>query len=136
MSMRKTTPSPSNSEGVSTVPSDRNMSRPRVDPALAWSLIDGDVVALRGTGTAHQLSGTGALLWQLFDGAVSVGQIAEDVTAVFGASPDTALSDVVRFVDEMTGLGLLIDDGELSPRQPAIGTPAVSRDPVAHRPGN
>jgi hypothetical protein len=74
---------------------------------VAWVSVDGDVIALADDGRVQLISGTGALLWQLFDGEVTVNQLAMDVSAVFGIDVGRARQDVTDFAERMISLGLL-----------------------------
>ncbi len=47
-----------------------------------------------GKHRAHLLNDTGALLWQLFDGTVTIAELASDVTAVFDLDHHEALDQI------------------------------------------
>jgi hypothetical protein len=81
---------------------------PTIVAGAGWVELDGELVVLDIEGLrVHLLSGTGALLFQLLDGQVTVGELAEDVADAFDLSPAVARKDIVEFVESMAAAGLL-----------------------------
>lgn len=85
---------------------------PRIGDDIAWVEVDGEVVVVDPEREqVHLLSGSGALLWQLFDGESSAHEIAADVADVFGLDAGVALDDVLSFATRMLEAGLLEPGG-------------------------
>ncbi len=101
-------------------------------PGTAWVSVDDEVVALDLGGRAHVLTSTGALLWPLLDGRTTSVELAADVADVFGVEPAVADDDVRRFVEEMTGRGLIRRSGTAETERivDVEGAGQTSRQPV------
>ena len=99
-------------------------------PGTAWVSVDGEVVAVDLGGRAHVLTSTGALLWPLLDGRTTSVELAADVADVFGVEPAVADDDVRRFVEEMTGRGLIRPPGtaETERTVDVVGAGQTSRE--------
>lgn len=81
---------------------------PRRRSEVSWREIDGDIVILRSdVHASYLLTASGALLWQVFDGASSIEEVAEDVATAFGAALASVRADIEVFAAELEGLGLL-----------------------------
>ena len=104
-------------------------------PGTAWVSVDGEVVALDLGGRAHVLTSTGALLWPLLDGRTTSVELAADVADVFGVEPAVADDDVRRFVEEMTGRGLIRRSGTAETERivDVEGAGQTSRQPSGQR---
>ena len=104
-------------------------------PGTAWVSVDGEVVALDLGGRAHVLTSTGALLWPLLDGRTTSVELAADVADVFGVEPAVADDDVRRFVEEMTGRGLIRRSGTAETERivDVDGAGRTSRQPSGQR---
>ncbi len=89
---------------------------PRIPRDVAWVELDGEIVVLDATTShVHVLSQTAALLFPLLDGHVTLGELADDVAAVFSVTAEQALADVLRFCEDLRIAGLLEEepgDGE------------------------
>ena len=55
----------------------------------------------------HTLNGVGTRVWELCDGR-SLAAIAQVLVDEFAVEQETALADVRRFVEELSGLGALV----------------------------
>jgi hypothetical protein len=52
--------------------------------------------------SVYTLNETGAFLWELIDGERSVGDLAEALVNEYDIDRDTAISDVISFIDNMS----------------------------------
>jgi peroxiredoxin len=90
---------------------------PRPNPQVASVALDGvTVVGDPNIGTFCKLDGQGRLLWSCFDGTESLGAIAADISAEFGAPLEVVRSDVLDFARQLGRSGAL--DG-IRPTRPA-----------------
>ena len=69
------------------------------------------------TQTASPLNQTGSLLWQLFDGQSTLGEIAEDLSVATGLTPSTALQQVIGFANQLRLAALVCFDDEPDHRE-------------------
>ncbi len=89
---------------------------------LTVCTVDGEVVILdRAAGFVHQLNATASHIWRACDGAQSVDEIAERLTARFQSEPETVRQDVIRTLTDFERLGLLVDG-------PVDGSAALTGD--------
>ncbi len=76
--------------------------------SMAWQMLDGEMVLLSLGGKEMMgLNPVAGSIWSLIDGARSVAQIAQALTAEFEVSGEAAEADVREFVAELAGLGAL-----------------------------
>ena len=61
---------------------------------------------------AHVANPTGAVLWPLFDGVVTLAELGADIAAAFDIDPVVAFHDVSEFANVMYDRGLLVDSSE------------------------
>ena len=90
-------------------PSDIDGSfRPRRAPSVAYTELDGETVlydeATQGT---HLLNPTAGLLWQCFEGDVSLDELAAEVAEAYGIDPAAAADDVLTTARSLGELGVL-----------------------------
>ena len=91
----------------------RGDSLPRRSTAVAWQVVDGEMVLLR-----HKekellgLNPVGRRVWEMADGATTVDQMSAAIAAHHGIPLAAAREDVDRFVRELLALGAV----ELGPR--------------------
>lgn len=85
----------------------------RRNPAVEEAPLQGEMMLFdAATSKFFVLNPTMAVTWQACDGSHSVEQIAEELSAKFsGIGADQAIADVSKAVEELRGLGLLIDAG-------------------------
>lgn len=82
---------------------------PRRNPNVTSVVIDGEAVLYApGDGEMFRLDALGTLLWQLFDGSVSVEDLAEDVAAEFRLPTEQASADIATFVGDLRERRLLL----------------------------
>jgi peroxiredoxin len=83
--------------------------RPRDDVASVE--LDGEVVLAAteegGFLVTHWLNATGAIVWQCFDGSVSLDELIDDLCAAFDADRDVVADDVLRLTQLLGAAGLL-----------------------------
>lgn len=79
--------------------------------AVASVEIDGEVVLAREGSTLYRLDPLATLVWSCLDGSGTVGEIAEDLAAEFGADPDVVRRDVVALSGTLARLCFLEDAG-------------------------
>ncbi|MET0728072.1 MAG: PqqD family protein [Acidimicrobiales bacterium] len=101
---------------------------PRTSDDLAWVEQQGELVVYDPRrAQIHVLSDTGALLLPLFDGSVTLGQLANEIAAEFSTHEELVLGDVVRFTATLVELGLLDDGASEPPPGDRAGPPRPSR---------
>lgn len=86
------------------------MTRPLRKCAGAFSetAIDGEIVLLNlADGTFFSLTGTGAEIWRLIDGARDRGALVADLTSAHGASVEQVGADVDVFLAQLREAGFL-----------------------------
>lgn len=71
--------------------------------------IDGELVALDlDKGSCFGMDQIGSAIWQLASESVSIGQIADALTARFDVAREQCLSDLEPFVGDLLSEGLLL----------------------------
>ena len=101
---------------------------PVARPGIAQVELDGETVLFfEERGTFHVLNPTASLAWRCFDGATSVGEVADALAEAFGVERAEVAAGVLGLVDELARAGLLAANGEahgpdVAPR-PAAGAP-------------
>jgi hypothetical protein len=76
---------------------------------IASVVLDGEAVLYdETTGRVHLLNETGSIVWQLLDGASSVGDIATAIAEAAEADVDAVTFDVVSLVRMLADLGVLV----------------------------
>jgi Coenzyme PQQ synthesis protein D (PqqD) len=70
---------------------------------------DGDLV--------HHLNPSAGLIWQLCDGAVTVGQLGAEIAEQYGLDVETAQGEVAAVVAEFDTLGLVQDPRRIELRE-------------------
>ena len=80
---------------------------PRKAERIGARVVDGKalIVVIDGR-QLHTLNEVGTRVWELCDGR-DLGAIADVVVEEFEVDRQVALADVVRFVDELSGVGAL-----------------------------
>jgi hypothetical protein len=88
-------------------------ARPRRHPDSAFRPIaeEGGLVVLPGKAEVKVLNRVGIRIYGLLDGAHSLGQIAELISAEYEVAPAQAQDDVRAFVDELDSHGMLAGEG-------------------------
>lgn len=81
----------------------------RRNDEIPWKTLDDRVVVLDlASGDFFELDEVGCRIWQALDGVQSLEQHAQRLVSEFGIDADTARSDVVAFVSELDGMGLVV----------------------------
>jgi hypothetical protein len=74
---------------------------------IARRLPDRTVLLNGSTGSCFELNPVGTLIWEQFDGARSLDDIAQQVATRFGLGPTTASADVQAFAQALTAANLV-----------------------------
>lgn len=83
-------------------------SVPRRRTDLTGVELEGELVLYSPDGgVLHKLDPIATVLWHCLDGRVPLRDLVADVSEVFGLSLERATTDVVGYVRELGGLGLL-----------------------------
>ena len=69
--------------------------------------IEDGVYFLRLADETREVAGVAAVLWRLFDGERSLGEIAAEVATLYEVDFDRVLHDVVEFSDDLLRSGFL-----------------------------
>ena len=95
----------------------------RCPETVAASVLDGEAVMIHlQSGRYYSAEGSAAVVWQLLESGVSLGDIVTKVAEHFGVSRDRAGEDVGRFVTELVREELLVAEATAHPR-PSITVP-------------
>ncbi len=82
--------------------------KPQKAEHIAYVLFDDEMVAYDETSRSVAiLSSTAMLLWQCFDGASTLSEIAADIADIFHISLETAEADCVAAAQDIADLGML-----------------------------
>lgn len=83
-------------------------SRPVIRHDVERVVIDGESVVWDPVrDRVHHVDRVGTLLWELLNGGASIGDLADDVAAVFGVDPTTAVHDILRLIQQLDDAALL-----------------------------
>ena len=83
------------------------------NPAVAWRAIGEEVVVITPNDSVlHTFNRTGSFVWQQVTGRETVGEIARRLCKEYAVAPETALADVVEFVETLSQKGLLTLSGQ------------------------
>jgi hypothetical protein len=94
--------------------------RPRHRQDLETRAVDGEIVALdRTSGLIHQLNQTASFVWTRCTGALTLADIAAQLSGAFDVSPDRAARDVAAIVVRFHLLDLLQRVADDVTRDPA-----------------
>lgn len=82
------------------------VARPR--PTVASVELDGEAVLYEeASGQMHTLDRIATVVWSCMDGASTLGDIAGELAAAFGAQPEVVEGDVVALARRLGGQGVL-----------------------------
>ena len=83
----------------------------RRNPAVEEAPLQGEMMLFdAATSKFYVLNRSMAVAWRCCDGQHSVDEIASKLAAEFsGVSPEQAAGDVARAIDDLRGLGLILD---------------------------
>jgi hypothetical protein len=87
---------------------DMDQTFPRHGPDIASRVIRGEAVIVEpAEGRWSLLSEVGTRIWELSDGRHSLADIARAIVQEFEVEEEQARADLVEFVDDLAGRGLL-----------------------------
>ncbi len=82
---------------------------PVLHPQVAARIIDSEaVIVLPESGEVNVLNEVGSRIWELIDGAHSVGEIAEIIVAEYDVTAEQAERDVEEFIQELVETKMLV----------------------------
>jgi hypothetical protein len=83
--------------------------RPTRRPSINYRILDdmSSVVADSEAGEAHALTLVATAILERCDGSMTVGDIVGEIVEIFDCTPDQAERDVVAFLDQLAGKGLI-----------------------------
>ncbi len=77
-------------------------SRPTPHPQVAARVVDGAaVIVLADSAEVNVLNAVGTRVWELCDGARSVGEIAAVIASEFEVTPEQAERDTTQFLESL-----------------------------------
>lgn len=89
---------------------------------VVWHPLTGErgaVLLHLDTGTYHNLSGVGALIWELLAEPVAVARLQEQIQSSFDAPPADLAADVRQFLLQLRERGLVaLEGGATTPSTP------------------
>lgn len=92
---------------ASRPPSDPGNDAPTRRDDVTSVDLDGEVIVY-ADGALHKLDRIATLLWNAFDGVVTVGELAEDLATIYpDVSQAQILDDIVQCVEALRDQGLL-----------------------------
>lgn len=69
--------------------------------------IEGRIVVVDALDGLHVLAGSGAAVWPMFDGTVTLASLADDIAEVFGQDRGSVLEDLRYFAIDAALAGLI-----------------------------
>ena len=85
---------------------------PTRSPGVVSRLMDGEAVLVHGEqGQVRVLNETGAHLWQLCDGVLSIGDLAAALAAEYDVDFPRAQADALAFCADLAERGVLVIGG-------------------------
>lgn len=85
-----------------------NMSYPIKQKDVIWRRVGDTIVVIKEDGlSSHILNKTAAFIWELCDGTLDTGEIAERMQERFEVSPELAKSDAEKIINELTRAGIM-----------------------------
>ncbi len=105
---------------------------PRPAIGAHTAIVGGDAVILDETRERmHVLGGTGTLVWQCFDGAGTLAEIASDLSEAFGAPFEVVAEDVLALTRSLGRAGLIagVDEAQVPPTVAGPRPGGAARDP-------
>jgi hypothetical protein len=99
---------------------------PRRNAAVQLVPVDGEGILVDGTGALHVLNPTASLLWECFDGDVTIAELADEIAAALDVAPDAVLADAVRIAREFVERGIL-EDARIAESAPIDASPSLVR---------
>ncbi len=94
-----------------TVPAEYRPAK--VADVLELDMGDGLILFNHDSSLVHHLNPSAALVWQLCNGQVSVGQLAEEIAEEYGLGKDGVFEQVASVIAEFDALDL-VQDGRAS----------------------
>lgn len=89
--------------------------------AVVHELVDGEVVAVNlDTGCYFSMEGAAAVCWSALVETVADHDLVELLARRFGVGLPEVRQDVARFVAELVGEGLVVEDPMVRPRRPTV----------------
>jgi PqqD family protein of HPr-rel-A system len=87
----------------------RTDGRPTLRPSVEYRILDdmSSVVADSEAGDAHALTPVATAILERCDGTMTVSEIVDEIVEIFDCTPDQAKQDVVAFLDDLSGRGLI-----------------------------
>jgi len=80
----------------------------RINPdCVVREIGEGLVILVPATSTTHSLENLGVFIWKQFDGQRDLEAILGAILAEYEVEEEKARTDLLAFVDELTGAGLL-----------------------------
>jgi hypothetical protein len=78
------------------------------NPDAAYRLYDGEGVIVQAeTMMVRVVNPTGSRVWELLDGATTVGQVVQTICEEYEVAREEAEKDVLAFLDELAENGLV-----------------------------
>jgi thiol-disulfide isomerase/thioredoxin len=100
---------------------------PSPRPNVTAVVLDGEAVLLaEGSGAAHYLDGIATLVWNMFDGAAALDELAEDFAEVFHAESSVVREDLVTLTRKIGRAGLLQGIAFEPPPEPSLWPTGVA----------
>jgi hypothetical protein len=84
---------------------------------VAAKVIDGEAIMINlSNGTYYSMSNVGAFIWEMIEGKLDLGEMAETVAAHYDVSPSQAQADIERLAAELVQERLIIPAEKGIPR--------------------
>jgi hypothetical protein len=82
---------------------------PRRDTAAQLVPIDGEAILVDGASGLHVLNATASLLWECFDGEVTLSELADEIATEMRVPADQVLDDTIRVAQDFAVRGIVSD---------------------------
>jgi len=86
--------------------------RPQRDPTVRMVSIDDEVILVESNGRLHVLNATASLLWECFDGTVTIAELADEIATEMDVARQDVLSDTLRAAQHFVDRGIVSDGRE------------------------
>jgi hypothetical protein len=97
---------------------------PRRDAAVQCVTIDGEAILVDGASGLHVLNPTASLLWECFDGDVTIAELADEIAAEMQVPTEQVLDDSIRVAQEFAVRGI-VSDARVPVLEPSDASTAI-----------
>lgn len=102
---------------------------------VAAKILDGEAIMINlANGTYYSLDKVGAVVWELLDSSLTVGQIVDEVTQRFVGAAERASDDIRDLLQAMLDEKLVLQDDPSGQRNPSSVVPGQPTPKLLYQP--